>query len=337
MTTTNSNGERPNIFKYATKELSQDAFFSWLLQWADKKYSSIDPNLAKIAECLIRRFLQKNDIDINSIKIKKQYKNIDILAIINDEHVICIEDKTYTSEHSRQLERYKKTIEKDFKNKQHYFIYLKTGNESTKNLEKILSQGYTPINRSDILKIINEETITNNIFCDFRDHLQKLEDKTNSFKDFEKLKKSVRAGEGLFIELDTKLKGNWKYCSNPDGGFLEYYYYHKKLNELDPFTLYIQIQHTPSNDNNAVKIALKIRDYSAKSTGFLKNIFKEIKKIADQKGITICPPDKFKVGKTSTIAFVENVLDYKNEWLTEFYAKLDLLQSVIDDYFNKYN
>lgn len=30
--------EKPNLFSIATKELSQDAFITWLLQWADDKY-----------------------------------------------------------------------------------------------------------------------------------------------------------------------------------------------------------------------------------------------------------------------------------------------------------
>ena len=30
---------KPNIFDYATSELSQDAFLSWIIKWADKEYS----------------------------------------------------------------------------------------------------------------------------------------------------------------------------------------------------------------------------------------------------------------------------------------------------------
>jgi len=29
---------KPNIFRLATKELSQDGFFTWLLQWADNNH-----------------------------------------------------------------------------------------------------------------------------------------------------------------------------------------------------------------------------------------------------------------------------------------------------------
>ncbi len=29
---------KPNLFQIATKELSQDGFFTWLIQWADSTY-----------------------------------------------------------------------------------------------------------------------------------------------------------------------------------------------------------------------------------------------------------------------------------------------------------
>ena len=37
---------------------------------------------------------------------KKQYKSIDVLLTVNDKYKIIIEDKTYTSEHDDQLNRY---------------------------------------------------------------------------------------------------------------------------------------------------------------------------------------------------------------------------------------
>ena len=35
----------PNIFSYATSELSQDAMIAWLLQWASPEYGEADPDL----------------------------------------------------------------------------------------------------------------------------------------------------------------------------------------------------------------------------------------------------------------------------------------------------
>lgn len=37
--------DRPNLFTYATSELSQDAFICWLAAWADPKFKDADPAL----------------------------------------------------------------------------------------------------------------------------------------------------------------------------------------------------------------------------------------------------------------------------------------------------
>lgn len=41
---------KPNIFRLATKELSQDGFFTWLLQWADNNHKQHDQNLNETAK-----------------------------------------------------------------------------------------------------------------------------------------------------------------------------------------------------------------------------------------------------------------------------------------------
>ncbi|NLY79687.1 MAG: hypothetical protein GX072_07305, partial [Lysinibacillus sp.] len=40
---------RPNLFQFATSELSQDAFLCWLMSWAQKDFQSIDETMQKIA------------------------------------------------------------------------------------------------------------------------------------------------------------------------------------------------------------------------------------------------------------------------------------------------
>jgi len=50
--------KRPNLFNYATKELSQDAFFAWLARWADASFASKDAE--KRTEALIQAILDSN-------------------------------------------------------------------------------------------------------------------------------------------------------------------------------------------------------------------------------------------------------------------------------------
>jgi len=103
---------KPNIFKIATKELSQDGFFTWLLQWGAPENEKHNSALFNNAQNFIKLLLSKQNIE--NVEIKKvvagrQWEKIDIWAEINNEYLIIIEDKTFTGEHSNQLEKYKKT------------------------------------------------------------------------------------------------------------------------------------------------------------------------------------------------------------------------------------
>ena len=128
---------KPNIFDIATKELSQDAFITWLLQFADSKYEESDP---KIHECgklfvteLIRTQLQNFNEEITIVEAGRQWKHIDIWAKINNKYLVIIEDKTNSSQHGDQLKTYKETAESEATESgfQHVVcVYLKTGNES---------------------------------------------------------------------------------------------------------------------------------------------------------------------------------------------------------------
>ena len=95
-----------NIFDFATKELSQDAFLSWFiancneLEIGEYSYDFIN---------LISGFDFKVG-DIKEVTIKQQEHNMDIVVdlwdVNNLHYVIVIEDKTSSSAHSGQLKRY---------------------------------------------------------------------------------------------------------------------------------------------------------------------------------------------------------------------------------------
>ena len=103
--------QKPSIFKYATSELSQDAIICYILEWAkieNKKENEQLHNLAiNFIDSLFEKFVDiTKPLKYEKIDIKKQYKNIDVLCIINDKYSIIIEDKTNTKNHSDQLKRY---------------------------------------------------------------------------------------------------------------------------------------------------------------------------------------------------------------------------------------
>ena len=82
---------KPNIFKYATKELSQDAFIFWLLDHANPEYEEVDNKIRGVAHNLLRKFFELEGINfpekIIKVELVKQYKNIDILCHVNNQYI----------------------------------------------------------------------------------------------------------------------------------------------------------------------------------------------------------------------------------------------------------
>ena len=122
--------EKPNLFNYATKELSQDAFICWLLAWADKSYESDELHqlAKKFLETLFSKFNLNDQVQVESVQIVQQFKKIDVLCLINlatglsglqktkspsrNSYAIIIEDKVGTSQHGNQLQNYFDEVKK---------------------------------------------------------------------------------------------------------------------------------------------------------------------------------------------------------------------------------
>lgn len=219
---------KPNIFDIATKELSQDAFVTWLLQFADnynKQYNILLNDCGKkFAYRLIRKHLPNFNEQIIKVKAGRQWDNIDVWAKINDKYLIIIEDKTITSHHSNQLKRYKDNFEKwcvknNFESP--ICIYLKTGNESQNSLSQIEKYGFSIFSRIDLIDLLSQfKDITNEIFVDFFERLTRIEKSNSEFEN-----KQIKSWNGndwqgffQFVEKEISIV-NWHYVNNPSGGF----------------------------------------------------------------------------------------------------------------------
>jgi hypothetical protein len=324
---------KPNIFRLATKELSQDGFFTWLLQWADHENSKHDQSLNLTAKDFVRLLIgQTEDYQINKVEAGRQWNGIDIWVEVNDEYFIGIEDKTNTGEHSDQLERYKTMLTDHYKNKNHklIFVYLKTGNESSSTLKKVTDKGYRVIDRKTVLNVLNKREVQNEILNDFKEYLSIIENQTNSFIKFDKIISDWKAGEGFFIKLQELVEewSDWRYVPNQTGGFLGFWYH---WNEIEECSIYIQIE---NSFENGIKLILKIGDWEP-NTNLLYKILGEMKPFAQKNGLSIIKPDKYRAGETSTLAVVENAFLIDNEGMLEmkkFVETLLALEKTIDEY-----
>ena len=136
-----------NIFKYATSELSQDAFLCYLMSFGKSKYKDTNTEEYKLA----RSFLKELSVEEDIKEIKRQESHIDVL-ILTESYAIILEDKTFSKEHSEQLKRYKEKCKKDYPNKEVKLLYFKTGYMDIQEKEKFEEKGVCIF---DIEKIIN--------------------------------------------------------------------------------------------------------------------------------------------------------------------------------------
>lgn len=127
---------RNNLFKFATSELSQDALIAWMF---DNFHFKLDNKaLYNLSIEMVRTFLgDANLSNIDTVRVIQQYKNIDVLVVVNEKYGIIIEDKIFASERKDQLYDYKKILIDNevldyeglpkFESKNIRTVYFKTG------------------------------------------------------------------------------------------------------------------------------------------------------------------------------------------------------------------
>ena len=298
----------PNLFYYATSELSQDAFICWLLAWVDRAHQQTDAALNNCGRELIRSFFRCFDLsspDVETVEIHRQIMNVDVLCLINDSHAILIEDKIGSSEHSGQLKRYKEAIEKEYPDRKIIPIYLKIEEQS--NLEPVTDAGYALFSRKDFLQVLKDYSGSSQILKDYRARLNSISKKVDAYKDISPDKwDDSYAWQGFFQHLqDTTadiLKGNWAYVPNESGGFMAFYW---GFHDVENCKLYIQLE--------AAKLCVKIEVTSDADKSETRNLWSEriLKKMETEKyrNLKLQRPAKFGYGETMTVAEFSN--DYR--------------------------
>jgi hypothetical protein len=207
----------PNIFQFATSELSQDAVFCWLAICAEDSVENSE--LQTTGRAFLKMLLATKNIElperINKIKVRRQYKKIDIVIELNGSIAIFIEDKVGTSEHSDQLKKYVAIAEKDFPNHRRVFIYIQTHIQPF--YTGVNSAGFVVIERTQLLNIL-PETPNDSLLLQFQNHLTRIH---HDFESFQFGKEwSFRAWQQYLQIISDAIDGcRWDYVSNPRGGF----------------------------------------------------------------------------------------------------------------------
>ena len=294
---------KPNIFNFATKELSQDAFLCYLLEFSKEEYKKYEKEHI-FANIFLKNILNKFslDIEVKKLEIKKQYNNIDILLILNDEYYIIIEDKTFTSERKKQIISYKDKLKKilendkrNFDEEKIYGLYFKIGDECLQRIEekeKTKGMNIKSLLRKEIINIFENYSGENIIFNDYISYIKEIQERTENFSKVDLRKEMFTWGEvnGFYNALDLEfiklkkekvlsgeIKFNWYYVANQNGGFM-CYNFDNAFNKLNfkKYGYYMQIEARGRN-----------RDESRGEDYFEKDLRFPVKVWSDEKNIDI--------------------------------------------------
>lgn len=291
-----------NLFSFATKELSQDAFICWLCSFAKDDIECEEDALRKCAKHLLCEFIGGDDSsDIKLLEAKKQVMNIDVLLLVeylNKKYYIIVEDKVHTSEHDDQLNRYKESLKSICTYEEIVCVYFKTGFQS--DYSAVKDANYRIIDRRLMLDIFRcyEGDIHNNIFRDFYTYWFNYNIAVNSYNsiglnDWD----DQRQVNGFFEYMQTEISelndcwAGYGWVNNRGGCFWGFWYgynddvlsynnatvalylqleikWNYKTNKYD-WNLCLKFEKKEGDDENIKKIKDKILDEIV-SCGFIK-------------------------------------------------------------------
>lgn len=326
--------KQPNLFNYATSELSQDAFFCWLLSWADDNYkngSAKSLALNSIARDLLSLFLSKSNLDLPdvvNVEIFKQDGNIDILCIINKKYCIIIEDKVGTTQHSNQLSRYKSYIEEKaiYSLENIVPIYLQTRDQGS--YKEVESDGFRVVRRKDILNILTKKEFADvleysDILHDYTAYLENIENAVNSFKTEPMNQWAYTAWVGFYLAIQEKFAdANWGYVANPSGGFMGFWCFTHNLEKMD---VYLQIE----EQKICFKVAVDDDINRSETRNYLLDLFATE---AKDYNLKVVKPVRFGTGTYMTFAILENGFEQAQnaDGLIDIDKALNLMKNLED-------
>ncbi len=328
---------RPNIFENAPRELSQDAFLSWLAQWSSNRFQETDYALNQLSTNFITFLIRKSHPNFNgpikSLEVIRQHGKIDISLIVNDAFYILIEDKVYADENNDQLIRYLAFAENYCAPRKLKVVptYLKIINESLDSLNKIQKKKYNIVNREDLLDIFADSAkIENDIFRDYKNRLEKIQAE-HQFDKIEVLHWNVHAWMGFYSQLEKEgIAIKWHFVNNPSKRFLNALL---TWDSLDGYPVYIQIE----QGDLVFKISTHPNDTSNKTLSKeqkaeLRNYYSAvIIKTARQLGsVEICKPKKMGIGNWMSLAKVS-----QEDWLIQSENKINLTKTLMKLQFYK--
>lgn len=301
----------PNIFDYATTELSQDAFICWLLAWADSGCREVDPTLNALGLSLLNRALSlhgRAPLEAVAVRVHRQLLGADIVAEIGDGTVLLIEDKVHAGLHGDQLARYRREMEREFAGRDLLPVFLKTGDQSS--YDEVEKAGYRLLLRDQMLDLLRpwRDRASNAILADFLASLERREAMVESYatKPVSQWTREWDPWIGFYKRLQRELLDDleWDYVPNASGGFVGAWWHFTKWGAPDGSTreVYLQIEQGPL----CFKIAASDEDADISRRAGLRDGWRgRILEKASEAGVAAARPARMGNGVWMTVAKVE--------------------------------
>lgn len=248
--------ETPNLFRYATSELSQDAVIAYLLSWSDPLLGAVDQEAHAAGAVLLHSLLSRCfppilELTIQTVAAGRQWEHIDVWCVINHEILLIIEDKTGSLEHGEQIANYiKRAANFDWEGRpftEIRAIYMKTGDETLRSLVKANCGVFL---RRDMLAVLEPyKTSTNTVVREFIDYLTEVEARSSAFLFTPPQNWSWQMIQGFYAEIERRMKmdlgvddAKWEQVNPPSGAFLALHWCWHHF-ESQRCELYLQLMH----------------------------------------------------------------------------------------------
>lgn len=175
----------PNFFRYATNELSQDAFFCWLIEWSLERYKDINPTLHQASLKLLRYLIPnefQNGLIVKSCEIFMQKNDMDFFIKINNSIIVHFEDKIKSHTDDRQLSKYKEILSNLYKNHEIYHVFLKTDLVWRHEKETVLKNGYKLIDLLQLIELLERVSSNSDIYDSFVEQIGRVVNEYQGYK-----------------------------------------------------------------------------------------------------------------------------------------------------------
>lgn len=339
---------QPSIFNFATSELTQDAFISWLLHWADPKYKNLNKQLHDLGISFLQSLVAFENItisEISDLKIKQQFNKIDVFVTFkmgDCNYGIIIEDKVHSSDHSNQLGRYLTKISELKTCNVLVPIYFKTGYQV--NLSRIIENKYHHYTVKDFLMVLTNEKvieINNDVLSQYYSYLlekemhfdnAKIEASNYLIKPIKDWKwwSCVR----FFHDYKEHFNGGWGEVANNREPILAFWFGGKALTSIDKnIGIYIDIIF--KNNKLHINYRIYLKDKVQINIQTRNDIYDGFVPLLKRNGIECRKAKYSKAKETMLLAEITN-LDGDLTYI-EFAKKIEFYQNVLNEYADSRN